>query len=94
MSIPHRVIRSTWRWSPVFVLALLVWQLKTAGLDPALAERDRLAAARVQVEQSHAESGAQLERLQVEYEAWQDPTYRERRRRALKASRAELSSEK
>lgn len=70
------------------ILALLVWQLKTAGLDPALAERDRLAAARVQVEQRHEESSARLERLQAEYEAWQDPTYRERRRRALRAARA------
>ena len=92
MFLPHRVLRAVWRWSPVWMMAVLVWQLKSAGMDPALAEQRRLAAAKTQIEAEHAARSADFERLQAEYDAWHDPTYRERRRRALRASRARAKS--
>ncbi|MEM9380789.1 MAG: hypothetical protein AAGB93_12625 [Planctomycetota bacterium] len=80
--LPLRILGAVLRWAPVWVPALLFWQITTGGLQPALAERSRLDGARPEVEQRHSKSAAEFERMAAERRAWEDPVYLERMRRA------------
>ena len=77
-----RVLGITLRWAPVWVPALLFWQITSNGLRPALAEQKRLDQARPTVEQRHTRTTAEFEQMDAEKRAWQDPVYRERVRRS------------
>lgn len=70
-------------WAPVWVPLLLLWQVSTRGLKPALAEEARLDRAATTVEERHERTQAEFEALEKEDRAWSDPVYRERRKRAL-----------
>lgn len=70
-------------WAPVWVSLLMLWQVAVRGLKPALAEEARLDAEAEAVELRHAHSQAEFQALEQEARAWQDPVYRERRRRML-----------
>jgi hypothetical protein len=89
MFLPLRLVVFVLRWSPVWVPAILIWQISERGLKPALAEQKRLGEARGPVEERHAESEAEFARLEAELEAWDDEVYRDRRRRALEQARAQ-----
>ncbi|MEM1453275.1 MAG: hypothetical protein AAF957_13840 [Planctomycetota bacterium] len=80
--LPLRILGAVLRWAPVWVPALLFWQITTGGLQPALAERSRLDGVRPEVEARHSNSQAEFERMAAERRAWEDPVYQERRRRA------------
>lgn len=72
-------------WAPVWVSLLLLWQVGTRGLKPALAEERRLDQEEEVVRARNARTQAEFEHLAREAEAWQDPVYRERMRRAMNA---------
>ena len=72
-------------WAPVWVAMLLLWQVAIRGLTPALAEEARLEGEVEVVEQRHARTKGAFEALARESAAWEDPVYRERRRRAMEA---------
>jgi len=80
--LPIRILGSALRWAPVWVPALLFWQITSNGLTPALAEQKRLDSARPTVESRHAHSTSEFERMSAERTAWDDPVYLERKRRA------------
>ncbi len=80
--LPIRVLRTVIGWSPVWVPALLFWQISVGGLRPALAEQRRLEDVRPAVEERHDETTQEFEVMSAEYRAWDDPVYHERRRRA------------
>ena len=80
--LPIRALRFTIGWSPVWVPALLFWQISAGGLQPALAEQKRLEQERPAVEERHEETTLDFEVMSAEHRAWEDPVYRERRRRA------------
>ena len=80
--LPLRVLSATLRWAPVWVPALLFWQITSNGLTPALAEQKRLDDARPGVEERHSRTTDDFERMSTERTAWDDPVYRERKRRA------------
>ena len=84
MPFPARFVAALFRWSPVWIPAVLVWLIHDRGLEPARAEQARLAAARPAVVERYERSEAELLRLSTELAAWDDPTYRERRRRAAR----------
>lgn len=68
-------------WSGVWVSLLLLVQFAQRGLQPALQERERLQGLAPYVEARYAEAREAFEGLEAEAIAWQDPVYRERRRR-------------
>ena len=70
-------------WAPVWVPLVLLWQVGTRGLQPALAEEARLERLAPEVMARHAREKARFEHLDREVRAWNDPVYRERRRRML-----------
>ena len=74
--------RQALHWSPVWIPAVLIWLIVDRGLEPALAERARLAEARPAVMERHERAEMEYRRARVELSAWSDETYRERRRRA------------
>jgi hypothetical protein len=80
--LPIRALKTAISWSPVWVPALLFWQISVGGLRPALAEQKRLEAERPAVEERHDETTRDFEVMSAEHRAWDDPVYRERRRRA------------
>ena len=80
--LPIRALGATLRWAPVWVPALLFWQITSNGLTPALAEQKRLDGARTAVELRHEDSTSKFERMSAERTAWDDPVYLERKRRA------------
>jgi|GEM_PF-2617194 len=80
--LPIRVLRTVIGWSPVWVPALLFWQISVGGLRPALAEQRRLESVRPAVEERHDATTQEFEVMSAEYRAWDDPVYHERRRRA------------
>lgn len=84
--LPVRIAGFVLRWAPVWVPALLIWQITSGGLKPALAEQRRLADERPGVEERHDRTSAELERMAAERRAWEDPVFRERARRALGAA--------
>jgi hypothetical protein len=83
--LPIRILKSAISWSPVWVPALLFWQVAVGGLRPALAEQKRLEGMRPQVEERHEETSAEFEVMSAEHRAWEDPVYQERRRRAARS---------
>ncbi|MEM9803166.1 MAG: hypothetical protein AAGA20_22800 [Planctomycetota bacterium] len=78
---PLRVLGVALRWAPVWVPALVLWQIVSGGLEPALAEKKRLDDARPVVERRHERSTDEFEQMSAERRAWDDPVYRERIRR-------------
>jgi hypothetical protein len=72
-------------WTPVWVPLLLLWQVGTRGLAPALAEQRRLQDEEVVVRARNERTKAEFEHLEREARAWRDPVYRERMRRAIAA---------
>lgn len=84
---PLRVLAVALRWAPVWIPAILIWQISERGLDPAMAEQRRLEAARGEVEERYEDSEARFVRLETERRAWDDEVYRARRRRALEDAR-------
>jgi hypothetical protein len=80
--LPVRVLGAALRWAPVWVPALLFWQIATAGLRPALAEQRRLDAARPVVEARHERTTQEFESMAALIRAWGDPVFKERVRRA------------
>lgn len=83
--LPIRILKSAIAWSPVWVPALLFWQVTVGGLRPALAEQERLEDRRPEVEERHEKTSAEFEVMSAEHRAWEDPVYRERRRRAARS---------
>ncbi len=83
--MPIRFIRNAIAWSPVWVPALLIWQISVGGLRPALAEQKRLDEERPAVEERHRATSSDFEEMSAEHRAWEDPVYRERLRRANRA---------
>ncbi|MCA9002454.1 MAG: hypothetical protein KDB61_11055 [Planctomycetes bacterium] len=75
------LLRRLGYWAPVWVPVLLLWQFSTRGLVPALEEARRLEGVEPEVHARHAEAKSAFEHIRAEAEAWQDPVYRERRRR-------------
>ena len=88
-----RLLGGVLHWAPVWVPLVLLWQVGTLGLKPALAEEARLVEEGKSVEERHERTRAQFESLENEAEAWQDPVYQERRRRMHDASRVETSGQ-
>ncbi len=80
--LPVRIFKSAITWSPVWVPALLFWQISVGGLRPALAEQKRLERERPVVEERHEQTSQEFEVMSAEHRAWEDPVYQERRRRA------------
>ena len=69
-------------WAPVWIPLGLMAQIAVLGLQPALEERRRLAREAPVVEARHERTRAQYERMRAQAEAWTDPVWRERWRRA------------
>lgn len=80
--LPLRLLGRAVSWSPVWVPALLFWQVSIGGLRPALAEQRRLEQERPAVEERHDATTEAFEEMSAERRAWEDPVYRERVRRA------------
>ena len=80
-------LRALFGWAPVWVPLLLLWQVGTRGLRPALAESERLEAEEELVRARHERARAEFEELERRARAWEDPVYRERERRRLEAER-------
>lgn len=83
--MPVRAIRKAITWSPIWVPALLFWQISVGGLRPALAEQKRLEDERPAVKERHNATSREFEEMSAEHRAWDDPVYRERLRRANRA---------
>tara|TARA_R110002126_G_scaffold4409_35_gene23297 strand:+ start:1661 stop:2083 length:423 start_codon:yes stop_codon:yes gene_type:complete len=79
---PLRFLRGTLRWAPVWVPSVLLWQVTTRGLWPALVERDRLETAAPDVRAIEADSSDEYGALLQRVEAQNDPIYRRRMERA------------
>jgi hypothetical protein len=75
------VIKGIKHWAPVWIPSILLWQFATKGLVPAVNEARRLQEVGPEVDARHAEAKEAFEQVQAEAQAWQDPVYRERRRR-------------
>lgn len=75
------LVRGVKHWAPVWIPAILLWQFASKGLQPALVEAQRLDRVAPGVEARHAEAQESFEQVEAEAKAWQDPVYRERRRR-------------
>lgn len=86
--LPIRLLALTIQWAPVWVPLILIWQIVTFGLQPALAESKRLQEAQPEVMERFALSEAQFESMAAQRRAWEDETYRERVRRMRAADRA------
>jgi hypothetical protein len=69
-------------WAPVWIPLGLLAQMAVLGLKPTLIERERLERERPVVEARHERTRARYERMSAEVEAWGDPVWRERWRRA------------
>ena len=80
--LPFRLIGQAIAWSPVWIPALLFWQISVGGLRPALAEQRRLDEESPAVEERHTATSEAFEEMSAERRAWEDPVYRERVRRA------------
>ena len=89
MKAARRILSGLLYWAPVWVALLLLWQVATRGLKPALAEEARLEDEAEVVEQRHARTKGEFEALDRETAAWEDPVYRERRRREVREERVE-----
>ena len=87
MRAARKVLGGVVYWAPVWVALLLLWQVAIRGLKPALAEENRLQTEAEAVEQRHIRAQTEFQALERETQAWQDPVYRERRRRMLEAER-------
>ncbi len=85
--LPIRILGWTIRWAPVWVPIIMIWQIVTFGLNPALAESKRLEEATPAVMERFAQSQAQFESMAAQRRAWEDETYRERVRRMRAADR-------
>jgi hypothetical protein len=72
------VARRALHWAPVWVPALLLWQVTSRGLFPALEERDRLRAAGPEVRAMEEQHATEYEELSNRVEAQDDPIYRAR----------------
>ena len=79
---PMRFLRGVMRWAPVWVPSILLWQVTTRGLWPALVERDRLESAAPDVRAIEADSADEYGALLQRVEAQNDPIYRRRMERA------------
>ena len=79
---PLRFLRGTLRWAPVWVPSILLWQVTTRGLWPALVEQDRLETAAPDVRAIEADSADEYGALLQRVEAQNDPIYRRRMERA------------
>lgn len=77
----QRLVFGVKHWAPVWIPIILLWQFTTKGLQPALSEASRLEDIAPGVGARHAEAKSAFEQVQAEAKAWQDPVYRERRRR-------------
>lgn len=83
LPFPFRLVGLAFRWAPVWIPLVLIWQISERGLKPAKAEQERLEQARGEVEERYEDSEARFVRLETERRAWDDEVYRARRRRAL-----------
>ncbi|MEZ5975544.1 MAG: hypothetical protein R3F33_17245 [Planctomycetota bacterium] len=81
LPITAAFVAGIYRWSPVWIPLILLWQFASRGLSPALAERDRLRGLTPAVEAGYDDARQAFEELDAEARAWQDPVYQERRRR-------------
>jgi hypothetical protein len=74
----RRTIGGLLYWAPVWVPLLVLCQIATRGLKPALAEAARLESAGMDVEERHTDTRDRFEDLEDLFEALLDPVYRER----------------
>ncbi|MCP5020396.1 MAG: hypothetical protein GY930_01355 [bacterium] len=77
----RRLVFEVKYWAPVWIPGMLLWQFTTKGLQPTLTEAHRLEEVAPGVNARHVEAKSAFEQVQAEAKAWQDPVYRERRRR-------------
>jgi hypothetical protein len=83
---PLRFLRGAMRWAPVWVPAVLLWQVTARGLWPALVEHDRLESAAPAVRTLEADSADEYGSLLQRVEAQSDPIYRRRMERVHAAN--------
>ncbi len=81
VAVVRRLVFEVKYWAPVWIPGMLLWQFTTKGLQPTLTEAHRLEEVAPGVNARHAEAKSAFEQVQAEAKAWQDPVYRERRRR-------------
>ncbi len=81
VAVVQKLVFAVKYWAPVWIPCILLWQFATKGLQPALSEARRLEEIGPGVDARHAEAKSAFEQVQAEAKAWQDPVYRERRRR-------------
>lgn len=80
-------------WMPVWVPLILLAQLGTRGLKPAMAEEERLLGEEAELLERHEEDEAEARELSDRLDALDDPIYLERLRRERQArQRAEVEA--
>lgn len=84
-SAAHTVGRRLLYWAPVLVPMVLFAQIAFLGLRPALCEKERLAAAELELRARHARDQQLAREVEQHLRARQDPVYLERQRRLREA---------
>lgn len=77
----RRLIASVLHWAPLWAPLVLLLQITFLGLRPALRELSLLEAHRIQVEDRWHKSKKAYQKAKKLNEAWQDPTFSERKER-------------
>ena len=77
----RRLISFGLHWAPLWAPLVLLVQITLLGLRPALQERSRLEAQRIEVETRHNTSQKAYRKAKKNNDAWQDPIFQARQER-------------
>jgi hypothetical protein len=77
----RRLISFGLHWAPLWAPLVLLVQITLLGLRPALQERSRLEAQRIEVETRHNTSQKAYRKAKKNNDAWQDPIFQARKER-------------
>ena len=77
----RRLISFGLHWAPLWAPLVLLVQITLLGLRPALQERSRLEAQRIEVETRHNTSQKAYRKAKKTNDAWQDPIFQARKER-------------
>jgi hypothetical protein len=77
----RRLISFGLHWAPLWAPLVLLVQITLLGLRPALQERSRLEAQRIEVETRHNTSQKAYRKAKKTNDAWQDLRFKERKER-------------
>ena len=77
----RRLIAFGLHWAPLWAPLVLLVQITLLGLRPALQERSRLEAQRIEVETRHNTSQKAYRKAKKNNDAWQDPIFQARKER-------------